>query len=405
MKIKSDKKIGLHIDIDKLFRAMNTSRRVCGFTHQFYRYPARFSPIFAREIIETFTESRESVLDPFMGAGTSLIEATAMGRRAIGIDISSLATFLARVKTTPLSNRELESIQVWLNNTVRKIKLNRKSNHLKKWMSYQKSVPWWIRKIMELILEEIVYLKNERSRRFARCVLLKTGQWCLDCRKEFPDSSQFLNMFQNNFVRMRRGMEEYVENVEDNFDGMISNFTHNCRIIKRSAIGLELDKRIPKSWLPPRLVLTSPPYPGVHVLYHRWQVKGRHETPAPFWLANKLDGNGASFYTLGGRNEEKLDTYFERITSAFRSISKIIGEDTMVVQLLAFSNPSWQFERYLKAMTEAGFSEWYPKELGFSGIDRMWRTVPNRKWYAKCYGKRKAGKEVLLFHKLAIPRC
>ena len=27
-----------------------------------------------------------------------------------------------------------------------------------------------------------------------------------------------------------------------------------------------------------RLVLTSPPYPAVHVLYHRWQVKGRKET-------------------------------------------------------------------------------------------------------------------------------
>lgn len=395
------KKIGLHIDIDKLLRAINTSKLVCGFTHQFYTYPARFSPIFAREIIETFTQPGESVLDPFMGAGTSLIEATALGRRAIGIDISSLATFLARVKTTPLSKRELESIQFWLDNTIRKIKLNRKSKHFKKWMPYQRNVPWRIRKIMELILEEIVYLKNERSRRFVRCVLLKTGQWCLDRRKEFPNSSQFLNMFQNNFISMRKGMEEYVEKVKDNFDGTISNFIRNCRIIKRSAIGLELDKRIPKSWLPPRLVLTSPPYPGVHVLYHRWQVKGRHETPAPFWLANKPDGNGDSFYTLGGRYEEKLDTYFERITSAFRSISKTIGKDTMVVQLLAFSNPSWQFERYLKAMTEAGFSECYLKELGFLGIDRIWRTVPNRKWYAQ-YGGRKAAKEVLLFHKLAM---
>lgn len=387
--------------IDKLLRAVNTSKHVCGFTHQFYRYPARFSPIFAKEIIETFTKPGESILDPFMGAGTSLIEATALGRHAIGIDISSLATFLARIKTTPLSKQDLDSIQVWLNNAIRKIKLNRRSNRLKQWMPYQKNIPWRIRKIMELILEEIPYLENERTRRFGRCVLLKTSQWCLDCRKEFPNSSQFLNMFQKNFISMRKGMEEYVENMVTNSDRTSSKSVHNSRIIKRSAIGLESDKRIPKGWLPPKLVLTSPPYPGVHVLYHRWQLKGRRETPAPFWLANKLDGNGASFYTLGGRHEKKLDTYFKRITSAFHSISKIIGKDTIVVQLLAFSNSSWQLERYLKAMTEAGFSECHLKELGFLAKDRIWRAVPNRKWYAQCHSKRKAGKEVLLFHKLA----
>ena len=51
----------------------------------------------------------------------------------------------------------------------------------------------------------------------------------------------------------------------------------------------------------PRLVLTSPPYPGVHVLYHRWQVDGRKEAPLPFMIANKLDGAGLSYYTMGDR--------------------------------------------------------------------------------------------------------
>jgi hypothetical protein len=54
-------------------------------------------------------------------------------------------------------------------------------------------------------------------------------------------------------------------------------------------IGLEDVPRL-KTWMPPKLVLTSPPYPGVHVLYHRWQVDGRKETPLPFMIAGKLDG-------------------------------------------------------------------------------------------------------------------
>lgn len=391
----------MNIDIDKLMLAINTSKYVSGFTHEFYRYPARFSPIFAREVIATFTEPNETVLDPFMGGATSLIEATALGRRAIGVDISSLAAFLARTKTTPLSRHELEAIELWLNNNVKKIKFNRKSTRLSKWMPYQKNIPWRMRKIMELILQEISHLKNEKSRRFARCILLKTGQYCLDCNDDLPNLSRFLDIFQNNFIKMKRGMEEYVDNLVDNSSASISNFSDKCRIIRRSAIGIDLDKRIPKSWLPPKLVLTSPPYPGVHAVYHRWQVRGRRETPAPFWLANQLDGKAESFYTLGSRFEKELDTYFKHITSTFLSISKIVEKGTIVVQLLAFSDPSWQFARYLRAMAEAGFREWRPNELESLGMDRIWRTVPNRKWYTRCHERNEAAKEVVLFHKLS----
>ena len=38
--------------------------------------------------------------DPFMGGGTTIVEASALGRRAVGTDINSLAVFLTEVKTT-----------------------------------------------------------------------------------------------------------------------------------------------------------------------------------------------------------------------------------------------------------------------------------------------------------------
>ncbi len=50
-----------------------------GLTHGFYRYPARFSPQFARSAIEAFTEPLDTVLDPFMGGGTSAVEALGLG--------------------------------------------------------------------------------------------------------------------------------------------------------------------------------------------------------------------------------------------------------------------------------------------------------------------------------------
>jgi hypothetical protein len=76
---------------------------VSGFTHNFYRYPARFSPKFVRSVIEKFSNPGDLVADPFMGGGTTLVECLALGRESIGFDISSLATFIAEVKTAVYS--------------------------------------------------------------------------------------------------------------------------------------------------------------------------------------------------------------------------------------------------------------------------------------------------------------
>jgi len=44
---------------------------------------------------------------------TTLVEAVIAGRPALGTDISSLATFISRVKSTPLVSRDLEVIAKW----------------------------------------------------------------------------------------------------------------------------------------------------------------------------------------------------------------------------------------------------------------------------------------------------
>ena len=56
----------------------------------------------------------ELVLDPFCGGGTTLLEAISLGRRAAGMDVSALATFIARTKTTPLSVHDRRAISDWL---------------------------------------------------------------------------------------------------------------------------------------------------------------------------------------------------------------------------------------------------------------------------------------------------
>jgi len=172
------------------------------------------------------------------------------------------------------------------------------------------------------------------------------------------------------------------------------------RVINRDAREIHADGRIPRSWLPAKLVVTSPPYPGVHVVYHRWQINGRKETPAPFWLANQRDGAGESFYALGRRDEPGLGVYFDRLKEVFTSVRSLLSEDAQVFQLVAFSNPAWQLPAFLEAMDGAGFVETLVEanhECVVGG--RVWRQVPGRKWYANKRGDIPASKEVLLIHK------
>src|SRR5258707_12070172 len=98
------------------------------------------------------------------------------------------------------------------------------------------------------------------------------------------------------------------------------------------------------------LLSPSPPYPGVHVVYHRWQVDGRKEAPLPFMIANKLDGSGASYYTMGDRKNPGLESYFMNIKASMSSVAALADAYTVVVQMIAFSDPKSQLPRYLEVM-------------------------------------------------------
>lgn len=67
-------------------------------THYLFRYPAKFHPAVAQKLIDEFSEIGDTVLDPFCGSGTLIVEAIAKGRSAIGIDIDPVAAFVTSVK-------------------------------------------------------------------------------------------------------------------------------------------------------------------------------------------------------------------------------------------------------------------------------------------------------------------
>jgi len=76
-------------------------------THGYYTYPAKFIPQLAERLIKENSEQGDIVIDPFMGSGTTVVEAIVNDRVGIGTDINEIAYLLSKVKTTPLENQEL----------------------------------------------------------------------------------------------------------------------------------------------------------------------------------------------------------------------------------------------------------------------------------------------------------
>ena len=55
--------------IRELIAAARDQSPISGLTHNFYRYPARFSAEFVRAAIQCFSRPGNLVLDPYMGGG------------------------------------------------------------------------------------------------------------------------------------------------------------------------------------------------------------------------------------------------------------------------------------------------------------------------------------------------
>lgn len=297
--------------IEDFISAIHSRKRITGFKHTYYNYPARFSPEFARKAILTFTDTDDFIVDPFVGGGTTLTEARILGRRSLGTDLNELAIFITRLKTMLLSHAEADELARWCDNTPKHLNIRKLVNINKtdSFLSYTKNLStkqlWPIRKTLELALKRINYLNSNKTRNFARGILLKSGQWALDGRKQYPSAGNLRDKIQEFGHDMIESALSYTTMVRkaDALSGSTWKRRNRCILTSAENIPQYIKDVTDKA---PKLILTSPPYPGVHVLYHRWQVDGGKETGVPYWITNKSDGYGASFYTFGSRQARSL---------------------------------------------------------------------------------------------------
>lgn len=376
--------------------------------HEFYRYPARFSPELAAAVIEGFSSPGDLVADYFVGGGTTLVEARRAGRLAVGSDVNSLSVFVSDVKTRLYGGRDLEEVLEWSwrtresSESSTKLPVNAKASTAFRNMTESALAPQ--RDFLLRGVAELAGVKSTKARGLARCILLRTAQWALDMRREVPDAEHLRGTLAENAQAMVATARAATREYRSGDASAAARGLPRSLVLHQGLPGVAAHPRLRKH-PSPRLVLTSPPYPGVYVNYHRWKVRGRLETPFPYFLAGQSDGNGLAFYTMAARSDPSQRTYFSRLEAAFRDVARLCDEHTHLVQVVGFSNVEDHFARYLATMRRAGFSEVRFDPLATADDGRLWRDVPGRRWWARAGDRSRVvthtAREVVLIHKLA----
>lgn len=80
-------------------------------THNIHRYSGKFIPQIANTALQLLSRPGEVVFDPYLGSGTTALEAMLSGRGCVGVDLNPLAILISKVKTSVIDARTLQTFQ------------------------------------------------------------------------------------------------------------------------------------------------------------------------------------------------------------------------------------------------------------------------------------------------------
>jgi DNA modification methylase len=368
--------------------AVNDQDKITEFTHPFFSYPARFSPKIPRAFISKYTDENDWIIDPFCGCGTSLLEGLLQNRRVIGIDLNSFATFLSDVITYPISHLELEHS---LEKIKEKYKILKKQYNLKNLVErcslFEKKdiefLPEEIRKQIFLLWSSILSLSDKHYQNFFLCGLSYVCKSLLGTRRKLKiEEDLWYYLFLKRAVYMINKMNElenYIltQNWDTNGVNKLEYFRSEQRrkIYNCSAKEVDLSNIFPSSKERCRLIITSPPYPDVHIEYNNLMLEGRRGSKLLYRLCQLPEEIRRPIeYRLGNKNE-----YFKLLQDILITLNPLLHDKGKAVFVIGFKEPETQIAEFTHICETAGFQ-----------IEKQFqRNIPNRAWYTQLDEKKR----------------
>jgi DNA modification methylase len=190
-------------------------------THWIYPYKGKFHPQMIRALLNIIgLKRKEAVLDPFIGSGTTAVEAQLLGIDCIGIDISPLCVLQSRIKTEAIKViPEIERCKENIFNEMRPSLFNPKSQDLAQTTN---SIPEEKVKGFYKVAELIAHSDRVRRGREFFSSFIRNVELMLASVGDYKDISQRLNLRLGE-VNIQIGDARQLPLEDESIDGIITS--------------------------------------------------------------------------------------------------------------------------------------------------------------------------------------
>ncbi len=256
-------------------------------THNYYTYPAKFIPQVASRLILENSNEGDIVVDPFMGSGTTIVEALLNKRFGIGCDINYVAFLVAKAKTTPINNKLLEEEILQLRSDL-DYRMNGKYNYYLsksyRFIPKNDKIDYWFKKHQKeklaIIFARINEVQNSAIKNlflvaFAQ-ILKHCSIWLQSSVKPQRDFKKVnyepLELFLSRVRNMSKRNEAFIQKLKPE---IINSINEHRKVIRRDARKIPCEDNVATS------IVTSPPY------VTSYEYADLHQLPA-LWF-NKMN--------------------------------------------------------------------------------------------------------------------
>ncbi|MEH7354328.1 DNA methyltransferase [Neobacillus drentensis] len=307
-----------------------------------HAYPAKAVPDMVFELLNHI-KSRyniKSVLDPFVGSGTTALESKYLGLDFYGSDLNPLAILIARTKVLTLSNSNymIKTIKDFVGD----LQLGYENANVVKLTTFN-NIDYWFK---EENIRELSYIKEKINQFLKGKGKKNIENYALILLNSFSSSIRYCSLSRNSEFKLYRmspsDIEKFNVNAVEVFSNNIIGLLEMLKEVNRaykviSNMQVELGNAKELNFMEDKkvdLILTSPPYGDssstvAYGQFSRLSLQWASDLLNKY-LGIKVYSDNCDEYLLGGKKSE-IEAGIETILSRSITLQNLVSEMDQVI--------------------------------------------------------------------------